>query len=623
MRETGFIKQNKDKWAAFEKILEHKDKDPDKLNELFVQITDDLSYSRTFYPNRSVRVYLNNLAQQIFYSIYKNKKNNSSRLVTFWTDELPQLVHQARREFLLAFVLFALAFAIGALSSAMDPDFPRIIMGDTYIDMTIANIESGDPMAIYKQKGAFGMSLGITANNLFVAFLTFVMGAIYAIGTAVIMISNGVMVGAFQYFFIEKGLFLESFLTIWTHGTLEISAIIIAGAAGFTMGKGLVFPGTLTRLQAFQVSARRGLKIMIGIAPIIILAGFIEGFLTRFTETPDLIRGLFILICLIFVLGYYVWYPKMLAKIGFKTAIKDTRIPPNHEQTMPLDRIKDSGEILSDVFFCYRKYFTKIALTVLAAAALFCGLVYSLTIIEEGELFVFPSFIFGSLTVLGQFFVNEGIWVLPLANVLIYSLLMLVTFTVLSKETGTAPGNGIERYDNQFYLLSYGKLVLIIGMLQLFFMLNNWAVAFIFILIAPLFFLWAFVSFYENKDLLTAFTKTTKLLSGMYGRALGLFVMLMILGMLFYSILDSSILWFFVDFIGWNFSFEGDGKEQIVAVLVTFLAMVILLLVVPVWLFGMGIFYFTLVEIKDAPSIKERIKYIGLGKNIQGIAKEI
>ena len=72
MRETHFIKQNKDKWKEFERILEFKEKDPDKLNDLFVQITDDLSYSRTYYPNRSVRVYLNNLAQQIFYSIYKN-----------------------------------------------------------------------------------------------------------------------------------------------------------------------------------------------------------------------------------------------------------------------------------------------------------------------------------------------------------------------------------------------------------------------------------------------------------------------------------------------------------------------------------------------------------------------
>ena len=178
MRETGFIKQNKEKWKEFEKTLEYKDKDPDKLNNLFIQITDDLSYSRTFYPNRSVRVYLNNLAQQIFHSIYKNKKTQWNRLIYFWTDELPHLVYTAKKEFQLSLFIFLLSFAIGALSSAMDPDFPRVILGDNYVDMTIENIETGDPMAVYKQRGEFGMSLGITANNLYVAFFTFVFNSV-------------------------------------------------------------------------------------------------------------------------------------------------------------------------------------------------------------------------------------------------------------------------------------------------------------------------------------------------------------------------------------------------------------------------------------------------------------
>ncbi|MCB0553221.1 MAG: stage II sporulation protein M, partial [Phaeodactylibacter sp.] len=244
MRETSFIEQNKEKWREFEQIMDIPRKDPDKLNDLFVQITDDLSYSRTFYPNRSVRVYLNGLAQRIFFSIYKNRRSRANRLFTFWADELPQLIYEARGEFRMAFLIFLLACLIGGVSSAMDEQFANVILGDAYVDMTLENIESGDPMAVYKQKGAFGMSLGIAMNNLFVAFLTFVMGAFFTLGSIAILIRNGIMLGAFQWFFIERGLFWDSFLTIWIHGTLEISAIIIAGAAGLTLGKGLVFPGT-------------------------------------------------------------------------------------------------------------------------------------------------------------------------------------------------------------------------------------------------------------------------------------------------------------------------------------------------------------------------------------------
>ena len=96
MRETNFIRQNKEKWAEFEHSLQQKQTDPDRLNDLYVQITDDLSYSRTFYPNRSVRVYLNGLAQRIFFKIYRSRRSHANRLLTFWTDELPQLINVLR-----------------------------------------------------------------------------------------------------------------------------------------------------------------------------------------------------------------------------------------------------------------------------------------------------------------------------------------------------------------------------------------------------------------------------------------------------------------------------------------------------------------------------------------------
>ena len=154
------------------KFLDRQYKDPDKLNDLFIQITDDLSYSRTFYPNRSVRVYLNSLAQRVFFSIYKNRKSKAGRFVAFWKDELPQLMYEARKDLTLAFVLFLFACGIGVLSSMMDPEFAQIILGESYVDMTLENIESGDPMAVYKARGELGMSLYITGNNIRVAILT-------------------------------------------------------------------------------------------------------------------------------------------------------------------------------------------------------------------------------------------------------------------------------------------------------------------------------------------------------------------------------------------------------------------------------------------------------------------
>ena len=74
MRETTFISRKKKSWQKFEEMQRRQESDPDELTRLFVEITDDLSYSRTFYAKRSVRVYLNYLAQLVFFKVNKNKK---------------------------------------------------------------------------------------------------------------------------------------------------------------------------------------------------------------------------------------------------------------------------------------------------------------------------------------------------------------------------------------------------------------------------------------------------------------------------------------------------------------------------------------------------------------------
>jgi uncharacterized membrane protein SpoIIM required for sporulation len=180
--------------------------------------------------------------------------------------------------------------------------------------MTEKNIAKGDAFAVYKSDGEMETFLPILLNNMRVDFLTFFSGIFAAIGSLVVMIYNGVMVGVFQYFFIERGLFWQSFLCIWTHGSLEIPAIILSGGAGLMMGKGLLFPGTYTRFQAFKMSGMVGLKVIMGVVPVTLLAAFIEGFITRHTSIPDAIRFVFILLSFSFVFLYFFYYPRKVAK---------------------------------------------------------------------------------------------------------------------------------------------------------------------------------------------------------------------------------------------------------------------------------------------------------------------
>jgi len=310
LREVTFLKKNAEKWKEVETFLSSKDKvNPDKLADLFIELTDDLSYSRTFYPDSKTTQYLNSLTAKVHLSIYKSKKERKERFLRFWKYEAPLLFYKHRMKIIVSFSIFFLSMLIGVVSSAGDSGFVRLIMGDSYVNMTLENIDKGDPMAVYKQMNGVDMFLGITFNNIRVSFFAFMMGLLVSFGTAWILISNGIMLGAFQYFFHIHDLLFESILVIWIHGTLEISAIIIAGAAGLVLGNRIMFLGTYSRRQSFMIGSKEGLKIIVSLIPIFIVAGFLESFVTRYTGMPVFLSSAIIIGSLFFVIWYFIIYP--------------------------------------------------------------------------------------------------------------------------------------------------------------------------------------------------------------------------------------------------------------------------------------------------------------------------
>lgn len=289
---------------------------PDEKADLFVQLTDDLSYARTFYPQSRITTYLNGLTAGVHRAIYQNKREEGNRIWRFWATELPQVLYESRRQLWYSLLIFVSATAMGVLSSAHDSAFANLVLGDGYINMTLENIENGDPMGVYKDADSSYMFTYITFNNIRVSFLAFVAGVFLSLGTVYLLFSNGVMLGVFQYFFYERGLLLPSFLTIWIHGTLEISAIVIAGGAGLVMGNSILFPGTYSRSDSFMMGARKGLKIVLGLVPIFITAGFLESYVTRLTEMSTLGKLTIIGSSATFIVGYFVLYPMWLHRRG-------------------------------------------------------------------------------------------------------------------------------------------------------------------------------------------------------------------------------------------------------------------------------------------------------------------
>ena len=311
MKEVTFIRQNIEKWRSAELVVDAVgETEATQLADTYIDVTSDLAFAQTHYPESKITRYLNNLASALHNEIYRSQRYRWSRLLTFWTDEVPRTMWEARRELLTSFIIFLASGLVGMLSQLFDPEFCRIILGDNYVDMTLQNIANGEPMAVYNGDPESDMFSMITLNNVKVSFVTFVLGVFTSIGTGFVLFQNGVMLGSFQTFFAQHGLLWQSALAVWLHGTLEISAIIVAGAAGIAMGNGWLFPGTYPRLVSFRRGARRGLRIVVGAVPLFVVAGFIEGFFTRHTEWPDLLRLSIILCSLAFVIYYYIVLPK-------------------------------------------------------------------------------------------------------------------------------------------------------------------------------------------------------------------------------------------------------------------------------------------------------------------------
>jgi uncharacterized membrane protein SpoIIM required for sporulation len=324
MREAMFIKKNADKWKEYQ----HSPTDnPDETADRFITLIDDLSYAKTFYPKSKVTRWINGIAAGIYQSIYQNKKEKYSRIFQFWKFELPLLFKRYHRIFLFATLCFLLFVAVGVFSSMQNEDFIRGVLSDEYVNDTEENIAKGDPFGVYKDNNPFSMFMLIAFNNIKVAFLAFVFGFTLGILTMWIMWQNGLMLGCFQYLFFSKGLGIKSVLVIWIHGTLEISAIVIASTAGFILASGILFPGTYSRLDSFKRNAKDAAKVLICIIPVFITAAFFESYITHLmsqTYDADSKTGLpvwasiLILVCSFsFIIWYFVILPIRLHKKGY------------------------------------------------------------------------------------------------------------------------------------------------------------------------------------------------------------------------------------------------------------------------------------------------------------------
>jgi uncharacterized membrane protein SpoIIM required for sporulation len=303
---SRWIARRQEHWTRLEALLAHARGSVsalghDELRELallYRQTASDLSAARENPANAQLAAYLNQLLGRAHNLVYTARPARRRSLVAFYTRSFPRIFRATWPYTAAAAALFALGALAGWLLSLGDPAFERFVLGGRMMDtidrreMWTHSIVAIKPLA----------SSAIMTNNLSVAFAAFAAGVLAGVGTIYMLFFNGLLMGVIGTACYRAGMSVPLWSFVAAHGVLELPAIFIAGGAGLLLARGIVAPGPLSRRDALAESGAASVRLVLGVFPLLVIAGLIEGFVSPTSLEPAmkfLIGGsLFVLLAL-------------------------------------------------------------------------------------------------------------------------------------------------------------------------------------------------------------------------------------------------------------------------------------------------------------------------------------
>jgi uncharacterized membrane protein SpoIIM required for sporulation len=280
-----YIARNEPTWLRLDQLTREAQKgvaklEPAELEELvqlYQRTSAHLSYIRTHLREPTLISRLTRLVATANGVIYGKRTRSFATVGRFLSLTYPGAVYHCRRAIgVAAIAFFAPALILGIWLSvdpaALDRSAP-IAMRKEYVEDRFEQYYSDQPSAVF--------FTSVTTNNIRVSFVALALGAVSGgIGAIWLLVSNGVPLGVISAWMVSEGDLPRFFGFIIPHGTLELSAIVIAGGAGIRLGWSSLVPGDRTRADAFRDEGQRTISIIIGLMTMFLLAGLIEGFIT-------------------------------------------------------------------------------------------------------------------------------------------------------------------------------------------------------------------------------------------------------------------------------------------------------------------------------------------------------
>ncbi len=317
MNRERFIKERRQDWQRFESLAMKFQRSRQKnwsgaevaeLSRLYRSICYDLSLVQSREWGARLEQYLNDLVAQGHNCLYRTAPKSLSGIGTFFSVGFPSLLRQRYKAFWLAFVLFIVPFIVSTFVAILRPDLADMVVGEDQMKQAVEMYSSDlydniDTSYLQQRSGMFGFYIG---NNTGIAFRAYAAGALAGVGTCLVLLSNGITIGMIQGGILAAGEPATTNFTsfVITHGAFELTAIVIAGAAGFVLAQGIVMPGNRTRIDSLRYHGTESLKLALGAGVMLFIAAMIEGYFSPLAIAP-VFKYLMGTICWLAVIAYF------------------------------------------------------------------------------------------------------------------------------------------------------------------------------------------------------------------------------------------------------------------------------------------------------------------------------
>lgn len=291
MNRERFIRQRRSDWQQFEMLISKLrgrrqrtwgSHDISDLSRLYRSICYDLSLVQSREWGARLEQYLNDLVAQGHNALYRSPPLSLSVIWDFFAYEFPRVFRRRIGAFALALALFLIPFLVSTIVGWHRPDLAEMIAGKESLDAARQNF--GEELYTEIDASYAGqrstMAGFYVKNNTGIAFQAYALGAFVGLGTCFILLSNGISIGMVTGYILSAGHpTTENFFSfVISHGSFELTAIVISGGGGFVLARGILFPGQRTRMDSLRHHGFESLKLALGAGAMLAIAAMLEGY---------------------------------------------------------------------------------------------------------------------------------------------------------------------------------------------------------------------------------------------------------------------------------------------------------------------------------------------------------